>query len=63
MKRNVCEECGGKVIHKQVDYILLGEKLGKFPAEICTKCGEQVFDEKVSEKGLSENLNEKLITQ
>ncbi len=50
MKRKICEECGGKIIHKMVDYILLGENLGKFPAEVCTKCGEQVFDEEVSEK-------------
>lgn len=50
MKRKICEECGGKIIHKIVDYILLGENLGKFPAEVCTKCGEQVFDEGVSEK-------------
>ena len=50
MKRKICEECRGKIIHKIVDYILLGENLGKFPAEVCTKCGEQVFDEEVSEK-------------
>lgn len=50
MKRKICEECGGKIIYKKVDYILLGENLGKFPAEVCTKCGEQVFDEDVSEK-------------
>lgn len=50
MKRKICEECGGKIIHKIADYILLGENLGKFPAEVCTKCGEQVFDEEVSEK-------------
>ena len=50
MKRKTCEECGGKIIHKMVDYILLGENLGKFPADVCTKCGEQVFDEGVSEK-------------
>jgi len=50
MKRKTCEECGGKIIHKMVDYILLGENLGKFPADVCTKCSEQVFDEGVSEK-------------
>ena len=50
MKRKICEECGGNIIHKKVDYILLGQNLGKFPAEVCTKCGEQVFDEEVSEK-------------
>ncbi len=50
MKRNICEECGGKIKHKKVDYMLLGENLGKFPAEVCQKCGEVVFDEEVSEK-------------
>lgn len=50
MKRKICEECGGKIIHKKVDYILLGQNLGKFPADVCTKCSEQVFDEDVSEK-------------
>ena len=50
MKRKICEECGGKIIRKMVDYILLGENLRKFPADVCTKCGEQVFDEEVSEK-------------
>ena len=50
MKRKICEECGGKIIHKLVDYVLLGENLGKFPADVCTKCGEQVFDEEVSGK-------------
>ncbi|MBU4284464.1 MAG: YgiT-type zinc finger protein [Nanoarchaeota archaeon] len=50
MERKICEECGGKIIHKKVGYILLGQNLGKFPAEVCTKCGEQVFDEDVSGK-------------
>ena len=50
MKRKTCEECRGKIARKMVDYILLGENLGKFPADVCAKCGEQVFDEEVSEK-------------
>ena len=50
MKRKICEECGGKITYKKVDYILLGLNLGKFSAEVCTKCGEQVFDEEVSGK-------------
>lgn len=49
MKRT-CEECGGKVEEKTVDYIFMGENLGKFKAEVCTKCNEQVFDEDVSKK-------------
>lgn len=50
MKRTKCEECGGKIVKKKVDYIFLGENLGKFEAEICCKCGEQVFDEDVTKK-------------
>ena len=50
MERKICEECGGKIDKKQVDYLLLGQNLGKFEAEVCNKCGEQVFDENVSDK-------------
>lgn len=46
--RTKCEECGGKVIRKKIDYIFLGENLGRFFAEVCTRCGEEVFDEAVS---------------
>ena len=50
MERKICEECNGKIEKKLVDYILLGQNLGKFEAEVCNKCGEQVFDENVSDK-------------
>lgn len=50
MKRTKCEECGGKIIHKKVDYSLHGVTLGKFPAEVCSKCGEVCFEEEVSKK-------------
>ena len=50
MERKVCEECGGKIIKKNVDYIFLGENLGKFPAEVCTQCREQVFEEQVTRR-------------
>ncbi len=50
MARNVCDECGGKLEKKAVVYTFLGEDLGKFPAEVCTKCGEQVFEEEVIRK-------------
>ncbi len=49
MKRQKCEECGGKIVKKQVDFSMYGVSLGKFPAEVCNKCGEEVFDEKTSE--------------
>lgn len=44
MERKICESCGGKIEKKQVDYILLGINLGRFEAEVCTKCQEEVFD-------------------
>ncbi len=50
MKRKICEECRGKIIKKNVDYFFLGENLGKFPAEVCTECGEQVFEEETTRK-------------
>lgn len=50
MERKKCEECGGKVVKKKVDFSLYGTSLGKFDAEVCMKCGEKVFDEKISDK-------------
>ena len=59
-KRTKCEECGGRIVTKYVDYAYLGESIGRFEAEVCKKCSETVFDEaisdeiarKVQEKGL-----------
>lgn len=50
MERSKCEECGGKIEKKQVDFYVYGISLGKFPAEVCSKCNEEIFDEKTSEK-------------
>lgn len=50
MKRKKCEECRGKIIRKEVDYSLYGQKLGKFPADVCQKCKETLFDEETFEK-------------
>lgn len=50
MKRTKCEECSGRIVRKDVDYSMYGVSLGKFPAEVCTKCGEEVFDEDVSDQ-------------
>ena len=50
MERTKCEECGGKVLKKTVNYDYLGEHIGRYEAEVCSKCGEIVFDEEVSEK-------------
>ena len=50
MKRSKCEKCGGKIVRKIVSYDCFGEHIGKYPAEVCTKCGETVFDEHVSDQ-------------
>ena len=50
MDRKICEECGGKVVKKNVDYIHLGQLIGKFDAEVCMQCGEKVFNEEVFDK-------------
>lgn len=50
MKRKACEECGKDVIEKKVHFSLYGEDLGTFPAEVCSGCGEEVFDEATSEE-------------
>ena len=46
--REKCDECGGKIAKKNVDYSIFGVSLGKFPAEVCLKCGETCFDENTS---------------
>lgn len=45
-----CWECGEKIVHKKVDFSLYGVSLGKFDAEVCLKCGEEVFTEEVSKQ-------------
>ncbi|MBD3304425.1 hypothetical protein GF343_04720 [Candidatus Woesearchaeota archaeon] len=50
MKRTKCEECGGKITKKLVPFKMYGIKLGDFPAEICAKCNEEVYDEETVEK-------------
>ena len=57
-ERNFCEECGGKIIKKKVEHYYLDEFIGKFPAEVCQKCGEIVFDEDVS-KQMTDIVKEK----
>ncbi|MBI2146916.1 YgiT-type zinc finger protein [Candidatus Woesearchaeota archaeon] len=50
MKREQCEECGGKIVKKKVDFKLYGESLGAFSADVCSGCGEEVFDEKTADE-------------
>ena len=44
----ICEK--GNLRKEKVDYKLYGISLGKFNAEVCSKCGETFFDESVSKK-------------
>ena len=50
MKRTKCDECGGNIVKKDVDFRLYGVSLGNFPAQVCSKCGEECFDESTSER-------------
>lgn len=49
MKKGNCE-CGGKTSKKKVDFSMYGTSLGKFEAEVCQKCCETLFSEKVSDQ-------------
>ena len=50
MEISKCDECNGKVVKKEVDFKLYGDVLVKFPAFVCNKCGEEIFDEETSDK-------------
>ena len=52
----ICEK--GKLENKKVDYPLYGISLGKFNAQVCTKCKEVFFDENTS-KRMTEIAKEK----
>ena len=45
-----CDECGGKIEHKKTDFKLFGISLGKFDALVCSKCGQTLFTEEISNK-------------
>jgi len=49
MNRTKCDECGGKIVNKLIDFSLYDVSLGSFPAEVCIKCGEKCFDEGASD--------------
>lgn len=49
MYRKTCDECGGKIVKKPVPFYLYGIELGNFPAEVCSQCGEECFDEGASD--------------
>ena len=42
-----CYLCNrGNLVKKKVDYVLYGEFLGKYDAEVCSTCKEEFYDEK-----------------
>lgn len=44
----MCEK--GKLKKKIVPYSVYGVELGRFPADVCDKCGEEWFDEETAKK-------------
>lgn len=45
-----CPLCKGKMEWKKHPFSLVGTELGKFEAEVCTKCGEAWFTEEASDQ-------------
>jgi len=45
-----CDECNGKMGNKKVDFKLFGISMGKFDALVCSKCGQNLFTEEISEE-------------
>lgn len=50
IKKPECPLCSGAMVRKEVDFSLYGELLGRFKADVCSKCGEEFFDEETSKK-------------
>jgi len=44
----ICDK--GEMSKKTVSYVVYGIELGKFPANVCNKCGEEWFDEDIALK-------------
>lgn len=56
-----CDECNkGELKSRAVDYVLLGQNLGKFNALVCNYCNETIFDgealELIEKKAKQEGL-------
>jgi YgiT-type zinc finger domain-containing protein len=51
LKMTNCYECEeGKLVQKKVEYKQYDVSIGKYPAEVCTKCGEVFFSSDAVEK-------------
>lgn len=47
---NKCPLCNGNLVKKKVPYVVYGIKLGDFPADVCSNCKEEWFDEETARK-------------
>ena len=45
-----CIMCDGKLIQKKVEHEEFGVSLGKFEAQVCSKCNEVYFDSEIVNK-------------
>ncbi|MCX6709046.1 MAG: hypothetical protein NTW67_05375 [Candidatus Woesearchaeota archaeon] len=43
-KRIKCTECEGIYIKKDIPYEYLGQRIGIYPALVCNKCGDTMFE-------------------
>ena len=43
MSLTTCDACGGKYAKKEIDWTVAGVYIGKFPASVCSKCGQTLF--------------------
>ena len=50
MKFDKCPKCEGKIEERNMNYVLIGIDLGKFPTLVCNKCGEQFYEDMVLDK-------------
>lgn len=45
-----CPKCNERTKMRKVKFTIEGKSLGRFNADICTKCGEKFFTEEASDK-------------
>ncbi len=48
MREPTCPICHNKLIRRKIEYKIMEDRIGIFPADICQKCGEQFFRKEVS---------------
>ena len=45
-KRIKCTECDGMYHEKMIPYDYAGQRIGVYPALVCNKCGDTMFESK-----------------